>query len=334
MLISLIVPVYNCRKYLPECIESILGQTFSDFELLLIDDGSRDGSSEICDAFQERDPRIRVFHTPNRGVSAARNTGLDHAQGEFIVFVDSDDRIAPEHLQQFADCGIGPNGIAFTNLIEERPSYGGNERVRLYPVPDCNITPQEGHRACLPILAELLRIRCFGWTWNKMFSRATIEQLGLRFERSLSYAEDEVFTARYCAHITHLATRSHPTYYYRYVSGSLLHSRIDPMVIVRTRRLLSRIYEENGFGDEMCYLTHRLFFSRLRRELRRCKTWNDPTTDRLAELLLENWRGINRFSRPEFRKSFYDQKVLLLGWLACGPGNPTWAKLTVKGLHL
>lgn len=89
--VSVIVPVYNVEKLLQRCIDSILAQTFTDFELLLIDDGSKDKSGEICDEYAAKDSRIRVFHKQNGGVSTARNLGIDKAQGEWIYFVDSDD---------------------------------------------------------------------------------------------------------------------------------------------------------------------------------------------------------------------------------------------------
>ncbi len=89
--VSVIVPVYKVEKYLPECIESILAQTFTDFELILVDDGSPDNSGKICDDYAARDSRIRVFHKENGGVSSARNLGLDNARGEWVTFVDSDD---------------------------------------------------------------------------------------------------------------------------------------------------------------------------------------------------------------------------------------------------
>lgn len=92
-MVSVIVPVYNVAPYLPECIESILGQTYHNLELILVDDGSTDKSGAICDAYAERDSRVRVVHKANEGVSAARNTGLDLARGEYISFVDSDDTI-------------------------------------------------------------------------------------------------------------------------------------------------------------------------------------------------------------------------------------------------
>ena len=99
--ISVIVPVYNEEKYLRRCIDSILAQTFTDFELLLIDDGSKDKSGEICDEYAEKDLRVRAFHKLNGGVSSARNIGLDKARGEWICFVDSDDYVNNIFLEKW-----------------------------------------------------------------------------------------------------------------------------------------------------------------------------------------------------------------------------------------
>ncbi|MEG1313359.1 MAG: glycosyltransferase, partial [Bacilli bacterium] len=94
--LSIIVPVYNVDKYINKCIESILAQTFTDFELLLVNDGSLDSSGSICDEYEKKDSRIKVFHKENGGVSSARNLGLENARGEWIAFVDGDDWISPE----------------------------------------------------------------------------------------------------------------------------------------------------------------------------------------------------------------------------------------------
>lgn len=101
--ISVIVPVYNAEKTLRQCVDSILAQECKDFELLLIDDGSKDGSPAICDEYAEKDARVRVFHKENGGVSSARNVGLDHAKGEWITFIDSDDYITGGYLEGVTD---------------------------------------------------------------------------------------------------------------------------------------------------------------------------------------------------------------------------------------
>lgn len=102
-MISVVVPVYNVENYLSQCIDSVLTQTYGDLEILLIDDGSTDRSGSICDAYRTKDQRIRVFHTENRGLSAARNVGLDHASGAYILLLDSDDWIDEEAVQTLAE---------------------------------------------------------------------------------------------------------------------------------------------------------------------------------------------------------------------------------------
>ena len=291
MLVSVITPVYNTEKYLDECIGSILLQSMTDFELLLIDDGSTDGSGAICDRYAEKDKRIRVFH-------------------------------------------IGEDGVAFTKLFEERPASGRypHGHTRIYAIPDCRITG--GREACMPVLAQLLRRHCLGWTCNKMFSRATIERHGLRFDRSIRYAEDEIFTAQYCAHITHLVSNSNPTYHYRYVPTSLLRGKIDPMMLMRIRRYIHEQYKSLGYCDEILYLTTRTQFSRLRRELRRTKGWNAELANELAQGILDNWKFYRAYVRSEFRKGFYDTKALWIARLSCMINSRLWVKLVIKGLHI
>lgn len=102
-MISVIVPVYNVEPYVEKCLDSILAQTYRDLEILVIDDGSTDQCGEICDAYAGKDRRIRVFHTENRGLSAARNLGLDHMQGQYIGFVDSDDWIEPDMYERLLE---------------------------------------------------------------------------------------------------------------------------------------------------------------------------------------------------------------------------------------
>ena len=98
--ISVIVPVYKVEEYLHRCIDSILSQSFTDFELILVDDGSPDNCGKICDEYAQKDSRVRVFHKPNGGVSSARNLGLDNANGEWIAFIDSDDYVDVDYLAE------------------------------------------------------------------------------------------------------------------------------------------------------------------------------------------------------------------------------------------
>ena len=99
MLFSVIVPIYKIEKYLSRCIDSVLAQTFGDYELILVDDGSPDNSPKLCDKWAEKDKRVKVIHKPNGGVSSARNEGLKVAKGEYICFCDSDDEVLPNYCE-------------------------------------------------------------------------------------------------------------------------------------------------------------------------------------------------------------------------------------------
>ena len=99
-LISVVVPVYNVKQYLDDCMHSIVNQTYENIEIILVDDGSTDGSGELCEEWKGKDSRIRVIHQENGGLSAARNTGIEHAKGSYIAFVDSDDWVSEEYIEK------------------------------------------------------------------------------------------------------------------------------------------------------------------------------------------------------------------------------------------
>lgn len=119
MLFSIIVPVYNVEQYLSECIDSILKQTYRDFELILVDDGSKDSSGRICDEYELKDKRIIVIHKENGGHTSARRTGLEIARGEYCSFVDSDDYVKDDFLKNYADIveRYSPEIIAINGIL-------------------------------------------------------------------------------------------------------------------------------------------------------------------------------------------------------------------------
>ena len=116
--ISVVIPIFNADKYLHRCINSVLSQSYTDFELLLIDDGSTDKSGKICDEYAREDDRVRVFHKENGGVSSARNLGLDNAKGEWVSFVDADDRVETDYLKKCTR-----NFAGFPKMLTKRTVY-------------------------------------------------------------------------------------------------------------------------------------------------------------------------------------------------------------------
>ena len=106
LLISIIVPVYNVSKYLPQCLDSVIHQTYQNLDIIVVDDGSTDGSGPICDFYEGKDPRIRVFRSDHRGVSAARNIGIGNAKGAYITFIDSDDWVEPDTIEAYVTTAV------------------------------------------------------------------------------------------------------------------------------------------------------------------------------------------------------------------------------------
>ena len=179
--ISIIVPVYKVEQYLPRCIDSILAQTFTDFELLLIDDGSPDNSGKICDEYAAKDSRIRVFHKGNGGVSSARNLGLDNAQGKYIGFVDSDDVIPPFYYQTLISY-LFDNDVVCCNYLK----FSSDS-----PTFDCDITNSIDY-VQLNNRSFFKYGESYWCVWNKIFKREIIKDS--RFDTTLKNAEDTLFS--------------------------------------------------------------------------------------------------------------------------------------------
>ena len=178
--ISVIVPVYKTEEYLPRCVDSILAQIYSDFELLLIDDGSPDNSGAVCDDYAKRDARIKVFHKQNGGVSAARNLGIEKASGEWIAFIDSDDIVNSHFLNSIEDATDDADIVHFGYQKE----FSNKKLVQL-----CRFGQSKKINKC-----ELFEPGIFSsCSVSYFFRRSFIEKNGLRFNESLKYSEDRLF---------------------------------------------------------------------------------------------------------------------------------------------
>ena len=211
-LITIIVPVYNTEAYLPRCLDSILSQSFADFELLLVDDGSTDGSGLICDSYADRDGSIRVFHKENGGVSSARNLGIDKAQGEWLYFVDSDDELLPGGLSTLVD-NISDDVDVTMGGFESIDELGNVTREVTKSVnlrlsrKESVITLYRGQGCCGYFF--------LGYTWQRLFRKSLVDRFSLRFDTSIAVKEDTLFVMQYVRRsngITQFATQ--PIYRY------------------------------------------------------------------------------------------------------------------------
>ena len=185
MKISIIVPIYNKIKYLQTILEQIKNQSFTDFECLLIDDGSTDGSEKICDEFAMLDDRFRVFHIPNGGVSNARNIGLDNASGEYITFIDADDEILPAYIENLYNCIYKSGADIVISGYEKFWDKNDNVIKVTHPYKNgfCKIND------CLDDFAEVQKnTGLFGCCVSKIFKRILCQDI--EFDTNLCLAED------------------------------------------------------------------------------------------------------------------------------------------------
>lgn len=208
--ISVIIPVYNQEALLSRCIESILQQSFTDFELLLIDDGSTDTSGNLCNEWSERDTRIRAFHQQNAGVSVARNAGIAQAKGKYLVFVDSDDWVQKEYLQCLLKSvlGNGERGLIIQGFLSYDPD--GSRRTDDKCLPSASSADFEN---ILEMIEKYDLGEC-GFTVSKLYDRSLILQYDIRFEERISFCEDLLFMYDYLLHADYLILGEAQEYIY------------------------------------------------------------------------------------------------------------------------
>ena len=214
--VSVIVPVYNGEKRLKRCVESILNQDYPALELILVDDGSRDGSWEQLSAYAEKNDRVKAIHKENGGVSSARNRGLAEASGTYVQFVDVDDwlpldstkLLVREMEQSGAELVVGDFYRVVNGNLSEK---GAIEKGGV-------LTRQEYADRMLQGPADLY----YGVLWNKLYRRDLLARYAVRMDESISYSEDMIFNLEYLRHVETVAVLKAPVYYYQYTKGSLV----------------------------------------------------------------------------------------------------------------
>lgn len=223
--VSIIVPVYKVEGYLEKCLDSILGQTYTDLQVIVVDDGSPDRCGEICDAYAQKDSRVLSLHKHNGGVSSARNYGLKYVQGEYVTFCDSDDCYRPDWIEQLvntmeeteADIAVG----GFTFVYEDGTPPSGNSRVQgVWDLP----SDQDVFKYCF----EMVMTEKHGWEiWDRMFRSELIRKHDIRFcETCGNYAEDLGFVLACTLFAGRIASVDSCGYLYSVRGGSMMQRSI------------------------------------------------------------------------------------------------------------
>ena len=222
--VSVIVPVYNAEKYIKRCLDSILAQSFRDFEVLLIDDGSTDNSGKICDEYALNDNRIRVIHNENCGVAASRNVGIKEAQGDYIAFVDSDDYIESDMLEiMVARAEKYNSDIVMCNYFTDE---GGK-------ITKAQMSYKEVYDGADVVKNELLYLYYTDYhnglysLWNKLIKKSIYYSNDIFFDESLKRGEDAWFVFQCLKHCKRVDCIPEAFYYYYQNQSSIMHSIYD-----------------------------------------------------------------------------------------------------------
>ena len=236
--VSIIVPVYNAEKTIGRCIDSILGQQYTDFELLLVDDGSKDGSGAICDSYALADSRVQVIHKENTGVSDTRNIGISRARGVYLQFLDSDDWITPDATKLLVEAAGEHNCDLvisdFYRVVGERVSRKGD-------IDEDRVLTREEYAAHM---MEQPADFYYGVLWNKLYRRDIVESHRLRMDPELSWCEDFMFNLEYIRHAQRFYALQVPIYYYVKTKGSLASQSLSISKTIRMKLMLFEYYNQ------------------------------------------------------------------------------------------
>lgn len=238
-LISVIIPVYNVEEYLRECVDSVLKQTYEAFEVILVDDGSTDASGDICDSYVEKDARIRVIHQENQGLSGARNAGFASANGMYVYFLDSDDWILPESLEELVDKAQREDAeVVFfdANSFADHPEEFQVEQryIRKYVYET-----GEGYR----VLEELQKHKEYHSAVPLLFlKREFIQENEIQFEAGILY-EDMLYTYEVYCKAKRVAHLQKAFYQRRYRSNSIMTSRKNLKHYISTMKVYKKSKE-------------------------------------------------------------------------------------------
>ncbi len=246
--ISVVVAIYNAEKHLKRCVDSILTQNFTDLEVLLIDDGSVDGSGKICDEYADQDSRVRVFHNINQGVGSTRHFGVEQACGEYIIHVDSDDWIDANFLSELYQCSQQDKAdIVICDYIAERGSV--SERI----------SQQITGRSSSQVFLDVLRGSVGGTCWNKLVRATCYREHKINFVQGLNCGEDLVLVASLLQQDLTISYCPSTCYHYDlYTSDNSYMRHIKRDTLLQKEKALSLLFDINTYEENEVYILSKL----------------------------------------------------------------------------
>lgn len=216
--ISIIVPVYKVEKYLPTCIDSILAQTYDNFELILVDDGSPDNCGKICDDYAQNDSRIKLIHQKNQGVVIARNKAIEITKGEYLTFVDSDDFLEKTFLSETIQKAQETNAdMVWTDFFENS--------IWIKSLPD-NISLTDQNQ----VLSYFLTDNIKGFLWNKLIRRNFYQQCNIKTDEKCTMMEDKYIMLQLLSNNPRMAYIQNPLYHYNVRANSATNTETHPFI--------------------------------------------------------------------------------------------------------
>lgn len=213
--VSIVIPVYNSSKYLDKCINSIINQSYSNIEVVLIDDGSKDDSGSICDNYAKKDNRVHVYHQKNSGVSTARNNGISKANGDYVTFIDSDDFVHQDYIQKLVD-NLKSDSLSVCQI----ENYYGRDIVE--NKDDKNIVLNKNQ------FIELCTMYLLNTPCCKLYNLDIIKKSKILFDTKLSLGEDLLFNLDYLKNVNGIVITNRKLYYYRKDDNNTLSTAYNP----------------------------------------------------------------------------------------------------------
>ena len=290
--VSIIVPVYNIENYIRVCVESILAQTYASLELILVDDGSKDNSGILCDEYAVIDPRVKVIHKENGGVSSARNAGLRQAKGDWIMHVDGDDWIEPDMIESLIEAAKATEAdLVFSDFIKYGPNAGNNQ------LPSWNSDKIDSMSRYIAYVMTTI--------WGSIAKRSLYIDHSLKSPEGISYCEDFHLIVRLCHYAKKIANVHRPFYHYRY----------------RPTSIMSNMSRKTESDEQWVYQDTIRFFKEqgVYEDYRKVMSWR--TLKSAQELLLdpsEHHRFMELFNDGKefiFSCPFVNKKIKILAWL-------------------